>query len=150
MFDPTKHMRKNPQQAAPLGYLYRRSVAPPIHRSALLLLHEVVEIGLGEPEPEVRVAAEGRVIVADLFAARVFGRAVGVSGHGLLEGHVHHVFGERKQLDAAAHSTLAFCSTDSGSQASVLTNRLGCAPSGHQPGHAPYGLALRWPSFCSE
>ena len=50
------------------------STAPKRRRGLqLLLLHEVVEVGFGELEPQVGVFAVGRVVVENLFPTWVLG-----------------------------------------------------------------------------
>src|SRR5688572_7163722 len=44
----------------------------------LLLLHVVVEARFREPEPQVLVAAEVRVVVVDLLPRRVLARQIGI------------------------------------------------------------------------
>jgi TRAP-type C4-dicarboxylate transport system permease large subunit len=75
-------------------------------RSELLGLHEIVEAGLGEAEPQVLVAAEGGHVLVDLLPARVLGAQLAVQGHRFLEGQLHHVLREARQLGARAHQLL--------------------------------------------
>jgi hypothetical protein len=58
----------------------------------LLRLHEAVELGLGEAEPQVLVTPEGGHVVIHLFPAWISGVDIGVQGHGFFERQVQHVF----------------------------------------------------------
>src|SRR3990167_5008134 len=69
-------------------------------------LHEAVEAGFGEAEPQVLVLAERRVVVVNFFPVGVPGTDLGIQRHRFLERPVHHILGKRQNLGPATDQLL--------------------------------------------